>query len=109
MRNIWIKKNKKRANLPLITSLAIYIAITIMVVLSINNATIESKEQEIAELTNSINRAVSLCYATEGSYPANMDYLKVNYGLEIDEDKYLVHYEIFASNIAPEIKVFKIK
>jgi hypothetical protein len=109
MRNIWVKKKKKKVNVAFITSIAIYIAITIMVWLSLSNATTQSKEQEIRELTNSINKAVSLCYATEGSYPANIDYLKVNYGLEINEEKYLVHYEIFASNIAPEIKVFKVK
>ena len=67
MRNIWVKKKKKRVNIAFIASMAIYIVITIMVWLSVSNAATQSKEQEIKELTNSINKAVSLCYATEGS------------------------------------------
>ena len=64
------------------------------------------KSQEEIELINQINKVVALCYATEGTYPANLDYLKVNYGLNIDEENYIVHYEIFASNIPPYVKVF---
>ena len=54
---------------------------------------------------DSIRRAVVSCYAIEGRYPDTYEYLAENYGLTVDEKKYTVHYEIFASNIMPEITV----
>lgn len=50
-----------------------------------------------------------LCYATEGSYPANLDYLVKNYGLILQEDRFIYKYDIFASNVMPEINVFLIE
>lgn len=45
------------------------------------------------------------CYASEGSYPPDLEYLVENYGLILDEDLYVYEYDIFASNIMPEIIV----
>ena len=41
----------------------------------------------------------------EGAYPASYDALKARTGLAINEEKYAVFYEVFASNIMPEITV----
>lgn len=66
-----------------------------------------------AQQQKSIEKAVSQgavhCYATEGSYPENIQYLKDHYGLQYDEEKYLVDYRVFASNIVPDILVIKLK
>lgn len=43
------------------------------------------------------------CYASEGSYPPDLDYLVDHYGLILDEDRYIYEYDIFASNVMPEI------
>ena len=109
MRNIWTKTKNKKINIVLVLSILFCIGSLGIGVYGIQSATKATDEQEVIELENSINRAITLCYATEGSYPTNIDYLKVNYGLEINEDKYIVHYDIFASNIPPEVQVFKIK
>ena len=55
-----------------------------------------------------VRRAAVHCYAIEGQYPESVDYLEENYGLRIDHDRYLVHYDIFADNILPEITVFSL-
>lgn len=59
-------------------------------------------------LEQSLYRAALTCYACEGAYPDTLDYLCQNYGVGIDQDLYAVHYEIFASNIMPEITVVKL-
>ena len=38
-------------------------------------------------------------------YPESLDYLKQHYNLSYNEDKYVVYYEPFASNLMPSIKV----
>lgn len=66
-----------------------------------------SSEEETRVLTESLNRAVITCYSIEGSYPQSLKYLTDNYGISINEDKYVVYYDIFASNIMPEITVIE--
>lgn len=51
-----------------------------------------------------INAAVS-CYAIEGSYPPSIEYLTENYGLQIDTKRFTVKYELYASNLMPDITV----
>jgi hypothetical protein len=58
-------------------------------------------------IENSIKKAAVQCYALEGGYPPGIEYLQKHYGLLVDESKYFYHYEAFASNIIPIIKVFR--
>lgn len=62
-------------------------------------------EQGVQQLEQAIRRAAVSCYAAEGCYPADVAYLTKYYGVQIDEDRYLVHYSIFAENLMPEISV----
>ena len=52
-----------------------------------------------------VRQAAVTCYAVEGAYPESYEYLKEHYGVAVDESKYTVFYEIFASNLMPEITV----
>lgn len=45
------------------------------------------------------------CYASEGSYPPDLEYLEENYGLILDHDKYIYYYDAFASNVLPIIDI----
>ena len=73
-------------------------------------STAKSEEEEALRAVNeSISRAVLSCYSIEGRYPATFDYLKENYGLSVDESRYVVFYQIYASNIMPDIDVLEIR
>lgn len=65
----------------------------------------EGKEQ----LEEAIRRSAVACYAAEGIYPPNLAYLTEHYGIQIDEDKYTVMYEVFAENLMPDITVLEKK
>ncbi len=56
-------------------------------------------------VVEAIRKAAVQCYALEGSYPPDIAYLKAHYGLQFDESRYAYRYEIFASNLMPEIEV----
>ena len=64
-------------------------------------ANAEGKQQ----LEDALRRTAVACYASEGFYPPEVDYMVQHYGLHYDEEAYRVHYEIFASNLMPEITV----
>lgn len=59
------------------------------------------------QLETAIRRSAAACYAAEGIYPPDLDYLIAHYGLQFDEDRYRVFYEIFAHNLMPEITVLE--
>lgn len=61
--------------------------------------------QEISLIEQSIKKAVINCYAIEGVYPQDIEYIEKNYGVSINHDKYVVDYQIFAPNILPDIEV----
>ena len=62
-------------------------------------------EEQLRMTEESIRRAAVNCYATEGSYPRNVEYLTEHYGIQIDTDKYVVEYSIMGSNTMPYIEV----
>lgn len=90
-----------------VLTLLLFLAIAGLLAHGLNEATISSGTEAKRIAEESIRRAVVSCYALEGSYPETYGYLRDNYGLQIDEDKFIVHYEIFASNIMPDISVIE--
>lgn len=64
-------------------------------------------EYQMEQVESAIQRSLNLCYAQEGFYPAQLEYLIENYGLIVDDRLYYVSYKSFASNIRPDITVFR--
>lgn len=60
-----------------------------------------------AQLEAAVRRAAVACYAAEGVYPPDLNYLEEHYGLQVDETRYQVSYQIFASNLMPDITVLE--
>ena len=58
-----------------------------------------------AQLEQAVRRCAVSCYAQEGFYPPNLQYLAEHYALQYDESQYIVHYEAVASNLMPDITV----
>ena len=63
----------------------------------------EAAETEIVR--NAVKNAALTCYAVEGAYPEDLDYLREHYHLAYDEERYLITYDAFASNMIPDIWV----
>ncbi len=56
------------------------------------------------ELEVIINNALIECYAVEGAYPSDLDYLK-KYGLMLNEEKYIYNYTVSKSYELPTVSV----
>ncbi len=61
--------------------------------------------QSMVSLKQAVMRAAVYCYAIEGSYPSDISYLEDKYGLIINHNKFIVDYEVFASNVMPDVIV----
>lgn len=99
---------KKHYFAPIGAILAIIIALTIFGA-GLRNLDSGGGEAQRAQLEESIRRAAVACYAAEGRYPPDMDYLARHYGLRPDYDRYAVFYEIHGENLMPEITVVNLE
>ena len=66
-------------------------------------------EESLRQLEAALHRGCVACYATEGIYPPDLEYLKDRYGVQVDEEKYKVDYQVFAKNLMPSITVLERK
>ena len=80
-------------------------AVVGMIALGLRQTGESSKSEGLRVLEESITRATVKCYAIEGMYPDTIAYIERNYGIRIDRSKYLVHYEVIATNLFPVIMV----
>ena len=90
-------------------SIILFVVVFGLFLSGISSAEKSSASEGKKVLEQNIHKAVVSCYALEGAYPENLEYLKENYGLIIDETKYDVLYIAFASNIMPDISVNEIE
>lgn len=88
-------------------SVLLFLAVLLAAANGFHQASAAREEEALRIARESIRRAAISCYAVEGSYPDGFEYLRRNYGVSIDQSKYVVHYQIFASNIMPDITVLK--
>jgi len=100
-------KRKKHFRIALIDIIWILIFILIIILSSVSIRIVinTSDEEGIMITEQSIKHAAVSCYAMEGHYPEDIDYLLNNYNIIIDTDRYIVHYSAIGSNLMPDITV----
>ena len=86
-------------------AVAFFLALIAAFVLLVNGITVKGGNQEISMVRDAVKNAALTCYAAEGAYPQDLEYLRKYYHLAYNEEKYLVHYDAFASNVMPDISV----
>jgi len=64
-----------------------------------------SEDTQLEMVENAVMDAVITCYAVEGVYPKDLQYLVDNYGLYYDSERFVVFYDVFASNVIPDVRV----
>ena len=92
---------------PLALGVALFAAIAVWMARGVQEAARVSDAEGLRLAQEAIERAVVSCYALEGVYPATYEELKTKSGLAIDEDRYIVFYDVFASNIRPSVTVME--
>ena len=76
------------------------------IVSGVDNANREAQTQFVYE---AVHNAALTCYAVEGAYPTDLEYLRSHYGLAYDQSRYLVRYDSFGSNLMPDISVTEVE
>ena len=85
--------------------IVVVLVAAVMLVSRIDTAQ-DSAETDIVR--DAVKNAALTCYAVEGAYPDSVDYLREHYHLAYDEDRYMITYDAFASNMIPDIWVTEV-
>ena len=93
---------------PMVLGLLVFAAVAVWMVRGVQEAAEVSDREGLRMAEEAVNRAVVSCYSLEGVYHASYEDLKAKSGLAIDEEKYAVFYDIFASNIRPDVTVIEL-
>ena len=88
-----------------VASILIFIALILAFVLLVNNITSKNSGRELQIVRDAVKNAALTCYAVEGMYPDNLQYLRDHYNLSYNEERYHVFYDPLASNMMPTIRV----
>ena len=86
-------------------ALVLFAAVAIFCIVGMGRAEEKQNAEALRLAEESILRGAVSCYALEGFYPPDYEYLKENYGIRVEEEKYTVFYTVFASNMMPEVTV----
>ena len=88
-----------------IFKLLVFAAIVVLAVALIGRIDTAHGRAETQIVRDAVKNAALTCYAVEGAYPDDIQYLIDNYHLAYDEERYFITYEPFASNRIPDIWV----
>ena len=89
----------------MIFTVVILVTVVLLFMSAVDGAAVKADSSAAATLEKAIRRAAVQCFAIEGFYPPEVDYLVENYGVIIDYDKYAVKYKASMSNVMPDIRI----
>lgn len=103
--NRFAKKPMRSPLWGVMLSLVLFLGVIVIFIFGVNSVSQTAETEQLNATKQAIARSAVHCYAIEGAYPENIAYLEEHYGLRVDSDKYVVHYNCFGSNIMPDIDV----
>ena len=91
-----------------VLSMLIFAAIILLFYFAVDASGKSTIEKQQESLINALERDIVQCYAIEGMYPPDLEYLENHYGLTYDKTMFFVDYQPIASNLYPDVTVIKI-
>lgn len=103
MKKTWYPNKKSFFSFEILIMIFVFIILIVWCNIAFNDIRRSTSAEQLQEATETINKSIVLCYSVEGIFPPNLQYLKDNYGLTIDESRYIIYYNAYAPHIMPEV------
>ena len=97
------EKNSITSYTPIILLVMVLVAFSLFA----GNMTDSNSAREKEILQKAIDRSITQCYALEGVYPDNLEYLEQEYGLTYNKEHFFVDYQYIGSNLRPDITIIE--
>lgn len=98
---------RRRINAGAILLVPAVLLVLMMFMTGLSNLESGRQSEGKQQLEDAVRRAAVACYAAEGIYPPDLEYLEEHYGIQVDRDRYTVMYDVFASNLMPDVTVLE--
>lgn len=82
-----------------------FIVLIVLFLNGVNSISVTTTEKQEESLHNAVYRSIIQCYAVEGTYPPNLDYLIEHYGLTYDKDLFFIDYQPIGANLMPDVTI----
>ena len=76
---------------------------------AVDGVSSQTDDKQVEFLQNAVRRCAVQCYAIEGCFPDDIQYLEENYTLIIDRSRYNAYYEYMGGNLIPQIWIVPVK
>lgn len=91
----------------ILTGLFVFLAAAFIFCQGLNQLSVKTSEEQKKSLEEAVWRGITQCYAIEGRYPESLEYLKKEYGVQYDSDRFFVDYQPLGSNIVPDVTIIE--
>ena len=88
-------------------SLILLLILAIFFLSALSRLEADHRAEGKQQLEEVLRRTAVSCYASEGFYPPDVAYMQEHYGLQFDEQNYIIRYERPVSNWMPDITVLE--
>jgi len=95
-------------NRGLLFAAAVFLLLVVFFLISLVSTARRSDARETEVISAALQRAIVTCYAVEGKYPPSLSYIYDNYGVQVDESRYAVSYDVIAANLMPSVQVVRV-
>ena len=101
-------ERERGQNKGLFLAMVVFALLVVLFLFFLLTATQRNEANEREMMSDALRRAIVTCYSVEGKYPPSLDYIYENYGVRIDESRYVVFYDVIAANVMPSVDVISI-
>lgn len=89
----------------ILTDLFLFFAAVFLFCQGMNRLSVWAGKEQKKSLEEAVWRGITQCYAIEGRYPQSLEYLKREYGLQYDTERFFVDYQALGANIVPDVTI----
>ena len=101
-------ERERGQNRGLLFAVIVFVLLAVAFLFSLSAASRKNDIHEREMMSDALRRAIVTCYAVEGKYPPDLDYIYDNYGVRIDSSRSVVFYDVIATNVMPSVEVMRI-
>ena len=100
-----MRNKNRRSPFPILLLPAAVLAVLLCFFSGLSGLSQGKLEEDRLQLESAVRKAVVACYAAEGFYPPDLEYLQDRYGVQTANQRYTVVYRTFGANLMPDITV----
>lgn len=89
----------------ILTNMCVLLAAVFLFYQGMNQLSDWAGQEEKKSLEEAVWRGITQCYAIEGRYPESLEYLKQEYGLQYDTERFFIDYQALGANIVPDVTI----